>query len=300
MVGCQQTPSSHVGYCAPYSKRRAKYNVKMQLGLLRPLAFLMFVLALDPSLIAFDLKQKTRDAYDRYLVLAEKKVDAEQNSPNFFWGDVAPRDEELKQGGIVIEKASLASSKDAKVPDGLVHHWSGFVFIPDTNLDKVLSFLEDYDHHQDYYKPEVARSKLLHRDDDHFVAYLRFAKKKIITVVLNTEHDAHYYKLDSTRAYSRSHTTRVTEVENANQPDEREKPPGKGEGYMWSMDTYWRFLERDGGVYVRCDAISLTRDVPTGLGWLIGPFITSIPRESLSATLKATRGGIGRHTAQQR
>jgi hypothetical protein len=263
----------------------------MLLRALRGLALLLLSLALAPSLTAFDLKQKTRDAYDQYLSLAERKVDAEQSGPNFFWGDIHPRDDELKQGGIVIEKASLAASK-AKVPDGLVHHWSGFVFIPNTSLDKVLLFLEDYDHHQDYYKPEVARSKLLHRDDDHFVAYLRFAKKKIITVVLDTEHDAHYYKLDLKRAYSRSHTTRVNEVENPNQPNERLKPAGEGEGYMWSMDTYWRFLERDGGVYVRCDAISLTRDVPTGLGWLIGPFITSIPRESLSATLKATRAGV--------
>jgi len=255
---------------------------------------LLLTVVLAPAAAGFDLKQKTRDAYDQYLSLAEKKVDAEQSGPNFFWGDITPRDEQLKQGEIVIEKATLAFSKAAKVPDGLIHHWSGFVFIPNTNLGKVLSFLEDYDHHQQYYKPDVARSKLLHRDDDHFVAYLRFAKKKIITVVLDTEHDAHYYRLDAQRAYSRSHTTRVNEVENPNQPDERQKPAGHGEGYMWSMDTYWRFLERDGGVYVRCDAISLTRDVPTGLGWLIGPFITSIPRESLSATLKATRLGLER------
>ena len=268
--------------------------------LLRALALLLLSLALVPSLTAFDLKQRTRDAYDRYLALAEKNIDAEQNGPNFFWGDITPRDEELKQGGIIIEKAALAYSKDAKVPDGLVHHWSGFVFVPNTNLDSVLSFLEDYDHHQEYYKPDVARSKLLHRDDDHFVAYLRFAKKKIITVVLDTEHDAHYYKLDAKRAYSRSHTTSVKEVENANEPNERQKPPGVGEGYMWSMDTYWRFLERDGGVYVRCDAISLTRDVPTGLGWLVGPFITSIPRESLSATLRATKAGIAKRAAQQK
>ena len=261
---------------------------------LRATAISFIALVLVPAAVCFDLKQKTRDAYDAYQSLAEKKVDAEQSGSNFFWGDIAPRDEQLKQGEIIIEKAALASSKAAKVPDGLVHHWSGFVFIPNTNLAKVLSFLEDYDHHQDYYKPEVARSKLLHHDDDHFVVYLRFAKKKVITVVLDTEHDAHYYKLDATHAYSRSHTTRVNEVENPNQPNERQKPPGVGEGYMWSMDTYWRFLERDGGVYVRCDAISLTRDVPTGLGWLIGPFITSIPRESLSGTLKATRAGVGK------
>jgi len=268
--------------------------MRLYVNLIRCLLVFLIVLMWAPSLAGFDLKQKTRDAYDHYLALAEQKVDAEQNGPDFFWGDITPHDDELKQGGIVIEKSSLASTKAAKVPNGLVHHWSGFVFIPNTNLDKVLSFVEDYDHHQEYYKPEVARSKLLHRDDDHFVAYLRFAKKKIITVVLDTEHDAHYYRLDANRAYSRSHTTRVNEVENPNQPDERQKPAGQGEGYMWSMDTYWRFLEQDGGVYVRCDAISLTRDVPTGLGWLIGPFITSIPRESLSGTLKATRAGVGK------
>jgi hypothetical protein len=34
-------------------------------------------------------------------------------------------------------------------------------------------------------------------------------------------------------------------------------------------------------VYVQLEAISLTRDFPDGLGWLIRPFVTSIPSESL-------------------
>ena len=107
---------------------------------LRPKALFFIVLALVPAAACFDLKPKTRAAYDQYLSLAEKKVDAEQNGPNFFWGDVIPRDEELKQGEIVIEKAPLASSKAAKVPDGLVHHWSGFVFIPNRIWTKCSRF----------------------------------------------------------------------------------------------------------------------------------------------------------------
>src|SRR5215469_14424924 len=150
---------------------------------LKSLLVFMVTLATVPSLRGFDLRQKTREAYDQYLSLAEKKIDAEQNGPNFFWGDIPPRDAELRQGQILIEKSSLACAKAGKVPNGLVHHWSGFVFIPNTNLDKVLLFVEDYDHHYEYYKPEVARSKLLHRDGDHFIAYLRFTKKKVITVV---------------------------------------------------------------------------------------------------------------------
>jgi hypothetical protein len=48
-------------------------------------------------------------------------------------------------------------------------------------------------------------------------------------------------------------------------------------------------LERDGGTYVQCESISLTRDIPIGFGWMIRPFVTSIPRESLEFTLTTTR-----------
>jgi hypothetical protein len=45
-------------------------------------------------------------------------------------------------------------------------------------------------------------------------------------------------------------------------------------------------------VYVQLEAISLTRDIPDGLGWLIRPFVTSIPRESLAFTLTRTREAL--------
>jgi hypothetical protein len=54
-------------------------------------------------------------------------------------------------------------------------------------------------------------------------------------------------------------------------------------------------------VYVQCEAISLTRDIPTGLNWLIAPFIESIPKESLEFTLQATRTAVlrgGLHSGQ--
>ncbi|MCI0352695.1 MAG: hypothetical protein L0Z53_25015 [Acidobacteriales bacterium] len=242
---------------------------------------------------AAELKTKTTEAYDAYLVAAEQQIDREQASAQFFWGSVTPQEEKLRAGEIIIQKGTVENNS-GKVPDGLVHHWSGFIFIPKVGISRLFSFLQDYDHHSQYYKPEVSRSKLLRREGDHFVAYLRFVKKKVITVVLDTEHDVNYTRLDAQRAYSRSHTTRVNEVESPGEPSERQKPVGQGGGYMWRMDTYWRYLEKDGGVYVRCDAVSLTRDIPTGLGWLIGPFITSIPRDSLNHTLNSTRLALGK------
>ena len=58
------------------------------------------------------------------------------------------------------------------------------------------------------------------------------------------------------------------------------------------MYSYWRFQERDGGVYVECEAISLTRAIPAGLGWLIEPIVTALPRESLANTLRETRAAL--------
>ena len=240
-----------------------------------------------------ELKKKTVEAYDNYLAAVEQQTDEEQRGSEFFWGRVPPQDQKLQGGEVLVYRAS-AEKQSKHVPDGLLHHWSGFIFMPKANLQQLLTLLQDYDHHAEYYKPEVAQSKLLHRDGDHFQVFLRFVKKKVITVVLNTEHDVRYTKLDANRAYSRSHTTRVAEVDSPGKANEHEKAPGTGEGFMWRMDTYWRFLEKDNGVYVRCDAISLTRDIPTGLGWLIGPFITSIPKDSLVFTLTSMRNAISK------
>ena len=58
------------------------------------------------------------------------------------------------------------------------------------------------------------------------------------------------------------------------------------------LDSYWRFQEKDGGVYVECRAISLTRDVPKGLGWIIEPIVRKLPKQSLINTLTATRQAL--------
>jgi hypothetical protein len=81
-------------------------------------------------------------------------------------------------------------------------------------------------------------------------------------------------------------------VEDAGKSDEREKAPGNDNGFMWRMETWWRMEERDGGVYVQSEVVSLTRDIPTGLGWMVGPFVNSIPQESLAFTLGATRKAV--------
>jgi hypothetical protein len=111
----------------------------------------------------------------------------------------------------------------------------------------------------------------------------------VITVVVNSEHDAQFMREGADRASSRIHSTRIAEVENAGTPDEREKPVGRDGGYLWRLNSYWRFLERDNGVYIECESITLTRGIPFGLAWAVSPFVTSIPKETLAFTLENTR-----------
>ena len=153
--------------------------------------------------------------------------------------------------------------------------------------------MQDYDGHGDVFKPAVAQSRLLRHDGNTFLVSLRFFMKKIITVVVNSEHVAIFSRPSSTRAYSRIASTRIAEVEDPGSPSEHEKPVGQGGGYLWRLNSYWRFMERGGGVFVQCDTITLSRKIPTGLGWLVGPFVTSIPRDSLTFTLEPIRATLG-------
>jgi hypothetical protein len=90
-------------------------------------------------------------------------------------------------------------------------------------------------------------------------------------------------------------STRIAEVENLGEKNESEMPVGNDSGFMWRLNSYWRFEQRDGGTYVQLEAISLTRDIPAGLSWLVAPFVNSIPRESLEFTLQRTREGLLRN-----
>jgi len=246
------------------------------------------ILLITSSAAAVTLKPATADAFREYISQAEKRLD--QRAP-FLWADDTPqRATQVRQGQVAIEQIG---GKPLKVPDGLIHDWIGAVFVPNVTIAKAIASVQDYDH-REAYRPEVMQSRILSHDGDHFRIFMRLLKKKVITVVLDTEHDIRYQKLDDSRWRSSSRTTKIAEVENPGKPDEREKPPGTGEGFLWNLNTYWRFQARDGGVWIECEAISLTRDVPTGLGWIINPIIRDLPKESLLNTLVQTRDALSK------
>ena len=248
---------------------------------------LVLAAALTFASDAAELKPKTLEAFDQYV----RETETRRAADTSLWADQSPdRLRRIRAGEVVV--SPFRAKSEVKVPYGRIHDCVGSVFIPNLTVDRLLAMVEDYNNHKNIYKPEVVDSKLLSRNGNDFHIYLRLLKKKVITVQLNTEHDVRYTQLDPKHWRSASRTTRIAEVENPGKKDEREKAPGTGEGFLWRLNSYWDFLERDGGVYLECEAISLTRDVPTGLGWLIEPIIRNLPQESLANTLKSTRTAL--------
>ena len=253
----------------------------------------LVVLASSSGGLAADLQPRTIAAFDRYVALTEARL---QKDPAFLRIDALPdaarreaRDQ-MQKNGLAIERLAMKDGgREIDVPDGLIHHWIGTAFVPNATIDRALNVLQSYDRHQTIYAPTVTASKLIANDGDHFRFFLRFMMKKVITVVVNSEHDARFRHPAADRAEGWIASTRIAEVEDPGTPQEKERPVGHDGGYLWRLNTYWRLLAKDGGLYVQCESVSLSRGIPFGLGWIVGPFVTSIPRESLTFTLDTTR-----------
>lgn len=249
--------------------------------------------------LAAQLSSKTAHAFDNYIVAKERMVDDFAAKKHFLYIDTfaGPQRAEayakLRAGEVLVQRDPGCVNRACTKPaGGLIHDWIGIVFVPSISLSQALATLQDYDRDAALYPAEVVGSKLVSHSGDNFHIYLRLRQIHIITVVLDTEYDVHYEGIDSTHACARSHSTRIAEVDHPGAPDEREEAVGNDHGFLWRLDSYWRFHQTDGGVYVQVEAVSLTRDVPAGLGWLIGSFIESIPESSLRSTLAETRSGL--------
>jgi hypothetical protein len=236
--------------------------------------------------------------FERFVTQAETQLNQEvRGQANFLAivpGAGSPQEARLRQGEVVIEERGTTPTM---IPGGgMIHRWRGLVFIPRATLAETLATVEDYDHLANYFHPEVDWSKTLSRNGDDFRVAMRLRKKKVMTIVLDTEYAVHYGRLDERHQYSVSKTTKVVEIANPGERDEHPLPEGKDHGFMIRLYSYWRFVEVSDGVYVQCEALSVSRGIPTGLNWLIGPFVREVPRESLQFTLKSTREAVRAHS----
>lgn len=245
---------------------------------------------------AAHLSPPAQRAFDDYTANVEKRLTQQHASPetylavlNLGSAERADADRDLRSGVLRVEPVNGGTHE---VPGGLLHHWRGETFVPGANANDMLALLRDYDHLALYYTPEVESSRLLSDQGRTAKIAIRMKKQKVITVVLDTEYDVQTELTSARSGYSVSRSTHVWEVEDAGTLHERRLVEGNDDGFLWRLNSYWSFLELPDGLLIECEAVSLTRDIPIGLAWLIIPIIQEMPLESLKFTLTATRKAL--------
>jgi hypothetical protein len=260
----------------------------------------VFLFAAAPARSAA-LDEETLAAWESYRKLTEARIEKELSSTSgflvrdFFEARDAQRVLAEYRSGVSVREMETRSEEGGtiEIPKGLVHHWYATTFVPGAMLDDVLAWVQDYDRHQDYFE-EVEDSRLVSRNEEVFEIFLRLRRKKVITVHYNTEHEVRYRSLGNGRAASKSVATRIAELDNPGTPREKEKPVGDDQGFLWKLNSYWRFLQEDGGVTVECESISLSRTIPLPVRWMVEPIINDVPREYLEAALLPMRKALAR------
>jgi hypothetical protein len=237
----------------------------------------LFLLSL--TLQGADLEPRTVREYDAYVAAALREM---AEGPVRF----AP----AAAGEPVIEPWNKDPTAD--VHDGLIHDWVGAVFVPGVKARQAVDLLTAFERHAQIYAPDVSASKLISRDGGVYRSSLRLVKKKVITVTLDTEYETRYSPLGQNRWLGVIRSTRVQEVDGAGEAGESLKPEGSGFGFLWRLNSWWVVEERNGGVLLQLRSVTLTREIPFGVSWMVKPMVTSLPRESLASTLQKTAAAL--------
>lgn len=253
---------------------------------------------IEASTLAAKLQEKTLRDFARYVEAVEQRRAQELIDGRPFLeihrhppADQARLMTRLRRGEIHVERVAAARDghgREIAIDAGTMNHWRGTVFVPDVSLDRLLQVLQQPQSDQ-HLQEDVIASRVVSKGPDAQHIYLRLKRTKFVTVVYDTEYDVTYRRLETTRALSDSRSTRIVEVENPGTPRERTLPEGDDHGYLWRLNSYWRYQAVPGGVLVEVESLTLSRDVPPIIGALIRPIITSTARESMTRTLAAVR-----------
>lgn len=276
---------------------RRMMRIMRMVRMMRTQSMLQMIVALLGALAAAEagaaeLQPETLSAWDRYVGWTEHRMrqDAREGESFLLQDELSPElaneaRRKLRAGEVFTTKLETTiEGRSIDVPGGLIHHWLGSVFIPNVRVDELVEWLQDYDEHYRYFD-EVETSRLVAREGDEFQIFLRLRRKKVVTVYYNTEHFVRYTRHGEGRMSSASYSTRIAELDEAGTPTESEKPVGSDRGFLWRLNSYWRFEQAWGGVIVELESVSLSRGIPGALRWLVGSYLDSVPRESLEATL---------------
>jgi hypothetical protein len=236
------------------------------------LLFVAAVAAAEPPAAAVS-------AFNLYVAALESRLARQHRTPDTFLAATTTE----PRGGAIVERVAGESLQGA-----LLHHWRGTAFAPGATAADFERLMRDFGGYPRYFAPQVLQASVLARHGDEMQASMRVRQKHVITVVMDTAYDVSFGRLDAEHGWSVSRSTKISEIGSGGSA----VAAADEHGFLWRQNTYWSYEERDGGLYLQLESVSLSRSIPTGLGWAVRPFVESVPRESLEFTLGAVCKGL--------
>jgi hypothetical protein len=248
---------------------------------------------LIPARIVGEPTPTAISSFNSYVSAVEVRLDQQHGSEDTFFTLAAPAsltEQRLRQHELVIEQLTPPTRVDFS--GALMHHWRGTAFVPGAKAVDFEHLLRDFNAYPQHFSPQVLEARILTQQGDHLRAFMRVRQKHVITVVMDTTYDITFGRLDAQHGYSTSRSTGISEIEATGTHRERALNSNEEHGFLWRLNTYWSYEERNGGLYLQVESISLSRCIPAGLGWALRPYVDSVPRESLEFTLRSARNAI--------
>jgi len=204
---------------------------------------------------------------------------------------------QLTSGEIRVERVNGGTRQ---LDGALLHHWRGAAFVPKATAKDMLALLRDFHHWSGHYAPDVVSSHALRNEGESTTLAIRFKKQVVVSIVLDAEYKVEARLTGNDRGFSISRGMHFWQVDDPGTAKERRRPEGEDDGFLWRLNSYWSFSQVEGveqrkmgeGLLIECEAVSLTRDIPVGLGWLITPIIGDLPRELLRSAITATKNAL--------
>jgi hypothetical protein len=234
---------------------------------------IVLCLLFPAGLRAQQLKPETAQSFDCYVQAAEARMDARKA---FLLADTDTALADQIVRGQKIRTIEANGANPHKLPGGQLYDWLAASFIPGTTLDRLIPFLQDYDHRAQNFPETISASKLLCvTAPGHF----QYAMRMKEPAILDVDSDVVWERVDAQRWRCRSKSTHVAEV-------------GKDHGYLRRLYSYWRFAETPKGVFVEAETITLSDEFGSVTRMLGSALMGINPEKSLRHSLTSMREGV--------
>jgi len=225
-------------------------------------------------------------AFNVYIITVEERLVRQHQTPAGFLAIPPQLSAQLHGGQPIVEQLTPAAG--ISLPGAMLHHWRGTAFVPGATVKDFELLMKDFSAYPQRFSPQVERTVVLAQHGDHLQVFMRVRQKHVITVVMDARYDVLFRQLDRRHGYSISRSSSIAEIDSPGTAKEHPLSAAEEHGFLWRQNSYWSYEERDGGLYMQIESVSLSRAIPTGLGWAVRPFVESVPRESMEFTLQAT------------